>query len=604
MTNTQDKSPFSLGGARQLTPSRKLNAFIEIVLERTSGLKHLQERYRQLPGSTDQGAFIDRVLETFNIRYRLSRDEMANIPKTGPLVVVANHPFGAIEGVIVAEMLRRVRGDVKIMANTQLARIPELESLFIGVDPYAGQGGTERNIAPLKKAVRWVRNGGVLVVFPAGDVARWSPMKRAVIEQQWQATVGGLIRMTRASVVPVYFHGANGMLFQLAGMLHPRVRTAMLPRELINKANTCISLRVGEPIDPRKLASQGDDQRLIDYLKLRTMTLKNRPGSPLHASGGAPPSSVDGEPVADPVPPGLLASEVEALGESSSLAQSGDLLVYLADSEQIPWVLREIGRLRELTFRATGEGTGHPRDIDIYDDYYKHLFVWNHKAGELVGAYRIGLADEIMDRFGKKGLYTQSLFRYRTQLLRQLNPALELGRSFVRQEYQRSFSPLMLLWKGIGRFVSENPRYAVLLGPVSISNEYQTASQQLMVDFLRANTSVPRLARYVRPRQPFRSDAGLVCREYRHVLDMEGISDLVTSIEPDNKGVPILLKQYLKLGGKVLGFNVDDSFNDALDGLIMVDLRQADPKLLGRYMGREAAERFLAHNDDSHLRSA
>jgi putative hemolysin len=604
MTKIPDNGPFTLNGTLQLTPSRELNAFIEVVLERTSGLKQLQDRYRQIPRVIDQRAFLDRVLEMLNIRYRLSREEMTTIPRTGPLVVVANLPFGAIEGVIIAQMLRQVRDDVKIMANALPARIPELENLFIRVDLHAGKGSTKRNIAPLKNAVRWVRCGGVLVVFPAGDVARWSPRKRTVVEQPWQATIGGLIRMTRAPVVPVYFHGANGTLFQLAGMLHPRVRTALLPRQLINKANTTISMRVGASIESRKLAAQGDDQRLIDYLRLRTMTLKNRPASPLQAGCQPMPSRVDGEPVADPVPHSLLASEVDVLGESSRLAQAGNLAVYLADSEQIPWLMREIGRLRELTFRATGEGTGHPRDLDIYDGYYKQLFVWNHEAVELVGAYRLGLADEIMQRLGKQGLYTQSLFRYRARLLDQLNPAVELGRSFVRQEYQRSFSPLMLLWKGIGRFVSDNPRYGVLFGPVSISNEYQTASQQLMVDFLRTTTSVPRLARYVHPRQPFRSNARQVCREYRHALDMDGISDLVTSIEPDNKGVPILLKQYLKLGGKVLGFNVDDSFNEALDALIMVDLRRANPEVLGRYMGRDAAERFLAHADDACKRSA
>lgn len=422
------------------------------------------------------------------------------------------------------------------------------------------------------------------------------------MEQPWQAPVGRLIRMTGAPVVPVCFDGASGRLFQFIAGLHPRIRTALLPRELFKKANTTITLRVGEPIDARRIAGRDTDQQLIDYLRLRTMALKNRPKARPGAGGQS--VAVGGEQIADAVSPRLLASEVAALGDACCLGQAGSLSVYLADSERIPWVMREIGRLRELTFRATGEGTGHARDLDLYDEYYKHLFVWNQETSELVGAYRLGLADEILARFGKKGLYTQSLFRYRTRLLRQLNPAIELGRSFVRQEYQRSFSPLMLLWKGIGRFVADNPRYSVLFGPVSISNEYQTASQQLMVDFLRATTSVPRLARYVRPRQPFRGRVGLGCRACGQMLDMNGISELVASIEPDNKGVPILLKQYLKLGGKILGFNVDGSFNDALDGLIMLDLRQTDPKVLARYMGRDAARQFLERVDSAPRRSA
>ena len=303
------------------------------------------------------------------------------------------------------------------------------------------------------------------------------------------------------------------------------------------------------------------------------------------------------------IPPSLLKAEVEALPPEQTLAACGQLTVHSARAGQIPWCLQEIGRLRELTFRAAGEGTGKPADIDLFDTYYLHLFVWDAKSEAIVGGYRMGLADEILARYGRRGLYTQSLFKCGSPVLRTLNPAIELGRSFVRAEYQRNFAPLLLLWRGIGRFVARSPRYAVLFGPVSISASYGPLSRRLIVDYLRANSVEAELARHVKPRRPFRTgksdDAGSSA-----LGDIEELSRAIERIEPDRKGVPILLKHYLKLGGRVLGFNTDDQFGDALDGLIMVDLRASDPRLLVRYMGEEGAAAFLACHRAAAVRHA
>jgi putative hemolysin len=269
----------------------------------------------------------------------------------------------------------------------------------------------------------------------------------------------------------------------------------------------------------------------------------------------------------------------------------------------MPWCLQEIGRLRELTFRAAGEGTGKASDIDLFDTYYLHLFVWDAKAEAIVGAYRMGLADEILARYGKRGLYTQSLFKYGARALRTLNPAIELGRSFVRAEYQRNFAPLLLLWRGIGRWVARSPRYAVLFGPVSISNSYESESRRLIVDYLKANSVETGLARHVKPRRPFRAGKPADA-ELSALGDIEELSRAVERIEPDHKGVPILLKHYLRLGGRVLGFNTDEQFGDALDGLILVDLRASDPRMLARYMGEEGAAGFLAYHRAGALRRA
>jgi putative hemolysin len=301
--------------------------------------------------------------------------------------------------------------------------------------------------------------------------------------------------------------------------------------------------------------------------------------------------------VIDEVPRTSLQAEIEALPPSQLLIESSGLGVYCARAGEIPRVLQEIGRLREVTFRAVGEGTGRCADVDSFDAYYVHLFVWDAHAHTIVGAYRLGLADDIVARHGTRGLYTHSLFEYPTRLLDRLNPAIELGRSFVRAEYQRAFAPLLLLWGGIGRFVERSPRYAVLFGPVSISGRYSAASRRLMVDYLSRYKADRRLCSQVKPRRPFRHGTRVLASDAPPAPgNVDELSRLVAQIEPDGKGVPVLLRHYLRLGGRVLGFNVDDEFANALDALMMLDLRRVEPALLARYMGDSGSAAFRAYH--------
>jgi len=247
------------------------------------------------------------------------------------------------------------------------------------------------------------------------------------------------------------------------------------------------------------------------------------------------------------------------------------------------------------------EGTGKPIDLDRFDAHYLHLFIWNDRKNEVVGAYRIGQTDYILRYFGQYGLYTSTLFTYKRSLLDQISPALELGRSFVRPEYQRSYSSLLLLWKGISAFVVRNPRYKNLFGPVSINNEYHTISQQLMAASLKLNNDLPDLGKLVKAKRPFpiKPIKGCDLNINNLIQDINELSELIADIETENKGIPILLRQYLKLGGKILGFNRDHHFGNVLDGLILVDLTMTRPDLLERYMGRPGAETFLNyHNQD------
>ena len=302
--------------------------------------------------------------------------------------------------------------------------------------------------------------------------------------------------------------------------------------------------------------------------------------------------------VIDEIPRAMVSAEIDALPPDQRLIDRGRFQVYCARAGQIPRALQEIGRLRELTFRAVGEGTGRCADIDPFDAWYLHLFVWDAQAASIAGAYRLGLVDEILARRGKRGLYTHSLFKYRTRVLEALSPAIELGRSFVRAEYQRSFAPLLLLWAGIGRFVERSPQYAVLFGPVSISARYAPASRRLIVEYLSAYSADTRLARHVKPRRPFRAAARLPAPDTAISApgNIDELSRRIAQIEQDGKGVPVLLRQYLQLGGRLLGFNLDRNFADTLDGLIMVDLREVEETVMARYMGQEGTTAFRAYH--------
>lgn len=591
--------PFRLQGAFRFTPLKPLNQLIEATAERLLALDKLDRLYCGLPNAPDACGFAGQVLELFNIRYHIDGDQATRIPPKGPTVLVANHPFGAIEGMVMAHLLLSIRSDVRILANRFLHRIPELRELFLSVDVFGGKDSVKSNAKAMRDAIRWVRNGGLLLVFPAGEVSHLHLKERSIIDPPWQPMIGRLVRLTRAPVVPLHIAGSNGPAFQLLGMVHPRLRTALLPRELANKGHRTIQLRAGQSIHAQRLTQFKDDEQCIRYLRLKTYMLGSAAArTPQTSTATTPPGEPAHQPLAPARDPRRLRAEIVRLPENHCLVENGDMAVYTAYAEQVPEVLQELGRLRELTFRETGEGTGRSADIDLYDSYYLHLFVWNHAKNQLVGAYRLGEVDAIVRRIGRKGLYTQTLFRYKQQLLERLGPAIELGRSFVRPEYQRSHSPLMLLWRGIGEFVSRNPRYCILFGPVSISSEYQTLSRQMLVDFLKAHRYATDLARMVKPRRPF------ACKlshqppfsDWHELDDMQRLSELIADIEPDHKGIPILLRQYLKLGGRLLGFNIDPDFSDVLDGLIMVDLRQTDRRMLARYMTPTGAERFLKHH--------
>jgi putative hemolysin len=583
----------------------KIAAFPQPVVQHILRWQELINLYASVNQPEGEDQIWERILRSLNVAYEVSPEDLAHIPTRGPLVVVANHPYGGIEGVILAALLHSVRSDVKVLANLLLCSFPGLRKSLIPVDPFETDASATRNVRGLKAAIQWVRKGGALAVFPAGEVAHVDVSQMAITDPAWHEVVAAIIRRTSAAAVPVYFAGSNGPMFQLLGMVHPLLRTVMLPSELLNKRNRVFKVRVGRPLPHPKLESFPDNAEMTTYLRWRTYLLGYRKdlGKPLGRWAGRV-KTARGVALSDLQPPEYaeMESEIQALPPDQILISGGDESVILAKAQQIPRVMREIGRLREVAFRSVGEGTGKEIDLDRFDSYYDHLFVWRKSQRQIVGAYRLGLTDAILENYGKKGLYTSTLFDFQDGFFRRIGPALELGRSFVRLECHGATNALPLLWRGIGRVVLRHPQCKILFGPVSISNSYHPLSQNMMVTYLQQNHLTQEISCLLKPRAPFKpprihpQNPTPPCFKVKNVQEL---SELISEIETDHKQVPMLLKHYLKLGGKIVGFNVDGHFSHVLDGLILVDLTKTERRILERFVQPEGARRFLAYHQSA-----
>jgi putative hemolysin len=570
------------------------------LVEKFLPMNRIREIYQRARQPINR-SLLENVLTEMRVKYEVADLDLARIPTNGPVIVTANHPFGILDGVIVGALLARVREDVKIMTNFALAGIPELREHCIFVDPFGGQEATSRNRRGLADAVRWVKAGRMLVVFPAGEVSHFQFPKMHVVDPEWNQTSTRLACMTGAQTLPLFIDGRNSVPFQAMGLLHPKLRTVWLLNEFLQQTDRNISLRIGNAISAEALRNAGHEEEATQYVRWRTYLLaeRGRIKKPLAPTLRMMLPVKAQQPVADAVPQELLLKDIEQLPADGLIDENREFAVYVAPADAMPNLLQELGRLREVTFRVAGEGTGERTDIDRFDFHYKHLLLWSKNNRELVGAYRMGHTAEILPAYGAEGLYTNTLFRYNESVFKNLGPALELGRSFVRAEYQRQYAPLLMLWKGIGRYLARHPALAVLFGAVSVSSRYNQVSRELIVRFFQAREKQHELSRVITPRRPFRQswtrakDYEIACSRIRN---LEELSDPISDVEVDGKGLPILLKQYAKLGGRIVSFNVDIKFSDVLDGLVLVDLRKTQGNVLEKYMGKDGWKAFQQYH--------
>ncbi|MEN3040353.1 MAG: GNAT family N-acyltransferase [Bacteroidia bacterium] len=575
-------------------------------VEKALGIEKLNRFYALCEESgRTPGEFARRVLDLIGVQYVLpSATQLAALREyQGPMVVVCNHPFGGIEAIFLVLFLSEIRADFKIIANFFLERVEEVKDTLLLVDPFGGSEAKQFNLQPIKQAIQYLRQGGLLGIFPSGEVASLHLHTGRIREPEWHPFVGRLIQQTEAAALPLYFHGTNSLLFHLAGIINPRLRTSLLIREFVSPSARKVHYRIGKLLPYPKLSSLGSAERITAYLRSKTYLLgesvesRRRRLSLRRMRRLLPKNSSQPQPVIPAISPQKISEELEKLPASQRLLVQGEWSVYVFRGHQQPLLLEEIGRLREITFRAVGEGTGQPKDLDVYDAWYDHLILYNAVDRTIAGAYRIGRCDEILRTRGLRGLYTYSLFHMKRRFFQEVQPALELGRAFIQEKYQRSYAPLYLLWRGIGRYILTYPHYRYLIGAVSISSQFPDLSKALLVAFLEDKYGAGDLMQNARGRTPY-----TIPKQYKQyyytvsVQSLQDVQELIEELEGSHLKIPILIKHYLKMGARIVAFNIDHAFNDAMDILVVTDLLSSPPELMIKYLGEEGyAEYLKAH---------
>lgn len=538
----------------------------------------------QEAGCTDN--FFRLACKHLPLNYQV--EGLENIPEEGPCVIVSNHPHGMSDGLMIGDIAMKRRSDIRIVVNEFLHCVRGMRPYQITVDVYGGEDAKRANMTGMREMLKWLRDGHCLIIFPSGSAASWSEEDGRVIDDPWQTNMAAIIRKTGATVVPMHFSGQNGRLFQAVTRLCKEKRSALLAREIKRDRRTLHQVNVGKPIPASRFAILETDQALIDFLRLSSMILRY-PACAANKSSGSLPREM--EPIDAPVAPELLQAEIDSLNPDEHLLythSSTGLQIYTALGREIPNLLTEIGVQREITFRAVGEGSGTACDTDEYDLFYDHLIMWDPAEHRIAGAYRMGRTDEIVKARGVSGIYNSEFFSLGTEFVSHVKTGLEMGRAFITAPYQKHPASLDTLWMGIGRFVMKHPQYRLLYGTVSVSSDYSGRSRTLIHEYLKQHCMNKRLAEHVQAKTPPRG-MNLLSEDARllptGLADLRLLSALVSDVEPDGRSIPVLLRQYLRLGGEMISFNVDAEFGSTLDCLVLVDLTKAPDRLITRYCG-------------------
>lgn len=587
MTDQSLINPFSLKGVQ--------NPWLKKLIQVISKLDVLERMYDQWlihnggkHGSS--GTFLDYSIDVLGLRPELVHAaKLEAIPESGPFVFVANHPLGGLEGLVLTQALRARRPDLKVLTNQLLSTIPEFEDIFIGVD-VLNPNMAAYNAKGMREVSRHLSEGGALLVFPAGTVSRISVPSFEITDAPWNSMIVRLSRKYQAPIMPFFIEGRNSYLFYLSGLIHKRLRTALLPRAMLSKMGQALRVQVGDII------SAGDLVRLDDiigmhYIRMCCEVLGLKKDTKVMRSSGPMLA------LRDDVAPDVVTAQIAALSEYEVLRQN-NFSVFITPYEQMGSVMEQLSIVRERTFRAVDEGTGKEIDSDRFDPHYEHLFIWDHDTAQIAGGYRICKADQVLKAQSLEGLYSHSLFEYGESFLNKLGKAIEVGRSFIADDYQRNPAALDLLWKGIGQYVAKYPEYHTLFGCVSISNQYSNLTTKLLTEaFLYRYKADDALTIDVKARSPLTEEVSpWTAEQLSHLSDIPIINKLVGRIET-GQSIPVLIRHYIALNGRFISFTVNKGFNDSLDGLILVDLRKSPERYLKRYMGADLAKDFqIRHN--------
>jgi len=520
--------------------------------------------------------FVDRVLDHFDFTYSLSNRDRMNIPSTGRVLIVANHPLGALDGLALLKLIGEIRRDVKIVANDMLMNFEPLSGLILPVDNM-GKSTRKRDITRIVEALQ---EESAVIVFPAGEVSRAS--LTGIRDGKWNSGFIHFARKANAPLLPVYVGGKNSSLFYATSCLNRNLATLLLAREMFSQQATTLPVRIGEPIPFSQLDSLPVSNQAKARLLKKHLYRIARNRSPLFITERT---------IAHPQDRQAIKQELRAsqlLGETSDGKK-----IYLFDHQPDSVVMKEIGRLREVSFRCVGEGTGEKLDLDHYDAYYRHLVLWDEEQLEIAGAYRIGEAWKLHDA-AETPLYSSTLFRYNPSMTRFFEQGIELGRSFVQPRYWGKRS-LDYLWFGIGAYLRQHPEVRYMFGPVSLSNTYPRRARDLLVWFYSHYFGDDE--QLARAGSPYTLDAD----SRQNIAAMFNAEDykadfaiLKEQLEYLGVSVPTLYKQYSEVcepgGVRFLDFGVDASFNYCVDGLVLVDMEYLKPRKRKRYMAPLTAE--------------
>ena len=552
--------------------------------------KHLKE----LP-------FLNAILDEFQIKFEIPEEDFKRLPKDGAYITISNHPLGGIDGILLLKLMLEREPNFKIIANFLLHRIDPMKPYIMPVNPFENHKDAKSSVVGIKETLRHLRDGKPLGMFPAGEVSTYKDGK-LVVDKAWEEGAIKVIRKAQVPVVPIYFHAKNSRLFYFLSKINDTLRTAKLPSELLTQKDRIIKVRVGKPIS---VAEQNEYESIEDYtefLRKKTYMLANpfeKDNNFLNTASLKPAKAP--KKIVTPASTEKMIAEVEALRVADlRLLQSKNYEVFFAEAKQIPNILHEIGRLREITFREVGEGTNESIDIDKYDQYYRHLFLWDDDTKQIAGAYRMGLGSHIYPKYGIEGFYLNGLFRFEPELHDMMSKSIDMGRAFIIKEYQQKPMPLFLLWRGIIHTTLHYPEHKYLLGGVSISNQFSDFSKSLMIEFMKSHYYDPYIAQYIHPKKEFKvklkdADKDFIFDEAE--ADLNKFDKLIDELEPGILRLPVLIKKYIKQNAKLVAFNVDPLFNNAIDGLMYIRIADIPESTMKPVMEEFQAELERKLND-------